>query len=87
MCPQDTLRIKPNLEMLFTNFAVSECLNRIANRAFRIAVSNRRDASDSNRERFKIASDSRFGSRDFAHLSKLHREEKKVPFEPLGLQN
>ena len=33
----------------FRSFAVSECLKRIANRAFRIAVSNRRDASDSNR--------------------------------------
>ena len=34
---------------LFRNFAVLECLKRIANRAFRIAVSNRKDASDSNR--------------------------------------
>ena len=33
----------------FCSFAVSECLKRIANRAFRIAISNRRDASDSNR--------------------------------------
>ena len=33
----------------FRSFAVSECLKRIANRAFRIAISNRRDASDSNR--------------------------------------
>ena len=33
----------------FRNFTVLECLQRIANRAFRIAVSNRKDASDSNR--------------------------------------
>ena len=33
----------------FRSFAVSECLKRIADRAFRIAISNRRDASDSNR--------------------------------------
>ena len=49
---------------LFRSFAVSQCLKRIAYRAFRIAISNRRDASDSNRARFWIASDSRFGSRE-----------------------
>ena len=40
---------RPSNRSPFRNFAVLECLKRIANRAFRIAVSNRRDASDSNR--------------------------------------
>ena len=40
---------RTQIAALFRNFAVLESLKRIANRAFRIAVSNRRDASDSNR--------------------------------------
>ena len=44
---------RTQIAALFAIFAVSECLKRIANRAFRIAVSNRKDASDSNRAFFK----------------------------------
>ena len=46
-------RIADSNRSPFRNFAVSECLKRIANRAFRIAISSGKDASDSNRAFFK----------------------------------